>query len=135
MTRHGQVLAGRYELGPLLGAGGMASVYRATDPALEAVVMTALAKDPARCFQTASAMGQALARIVGSDPAGVGPRAGSGAATQTLSRPAASGSAPTVVLAARTARRAARGPDWARWQLVAGIGLVVVLLAGVVVAT
>jgi hypothetical protein len=99
-------------------------------PALEAVVMTALAKDPARRFQTASAMGQALARIVRGEAGGVGPRAGSGEATQTLSHPATSGSAPTVVLAARTARRAARGPDWARWPLVAGIGLVVVLLVG-----
>jgi Protein kinase domain len=104
---------------------------RKVGPTLEAVVMTALAKDPARRFQTASAMGQALARIVGSDPAGVGPRAGSGAAIQALGRPAVtSGSAPTVVLAARTARRTARGLDWARWPLVAGIGLVVVLLAG-----
>src|SRR5919197_1698044 len=38
MTRHGQVLAGRYELGPLLGVGGMASVYQATDRLLDRTV-------------------------------------------------------------------------------------------------
>ena len=38
MTRQGQALAGRYELGPLAGAGGMASVYRATDRVLQQMV-------------------------------------------------------------------------------------------------
>jgi serine/threonine protein kinase len=38
MTFQGQVLAGRYELGPLLGAGGMASVYLANDRVLERAV-------------------------------------------------------------------------------------------------
>jgi hypothetical protein len=38
MTRQGQILAGRYKLGPLLVAGGMASVYRATDRMLARTV-------------------------------------------------------------------------------------------------
>jgi hypothetical protein len=84
---------------------------RKVGPALEAAVMTALAKQPARRFQTASAMGQALARIGGGDAAGAAPPpAGSGQATKALGRPAAtSDSAPTVVLAGRAARGAARG--------------------------
>jgi serine/threonine protein kinase len=46
MTRQGEVLAGRYELGPLLGAGGMASVYRATDPVLERTVAVKVLSPP-----------------------------------------------------------------------------------------
>jgi eukaryotic-like serine/threonine-protein kinase len=46
MTRHGQVLAGRYELDSLLGAGGMASVYRATDRALERTVAVKVLDPP-----------------------------------------------------------------------------------------
>lgn len=38
MTLHGRILGGRYELGPLLGAGGMASVYWAHDRVLERTV-------------------------------------------------------------------------------------------------
>src|SRR6266511_2321462 len=38
MALQGRVLAGRYELGPRLGAGGMASVYQATDQVLDRTV-------------------------------------------------------------------------------------------------
>jgi serine/threonine protein kinase len=38
MTLQGQVLAGRYALGGLLGAGGMGQVYRARDRVLERTV-------------------------------------------------------------------------------------------------
>ena len=95
--------------------------------ALEAVVMTALEKQPGRRYQTASAMGQELERVVGGGAAGaVGPWP---AAASPLGRPATiTGSAPTVVVAARVVRGAARRPGWARWPLAAGVGMVVLLV-------
>jgi hypothetical protein len=101
-------------------------------PELEAVVMTALAKEPARRYQTARAMGQDLERVVGGGAAGaVGLwPAAADPATGALGHPAASSSsAPTVVVAARAARAAARRPGRTRWPLVAGVGLVVLLVA------
>ena len=38
MTKPAQLLSGRYEVGPLAGAGGMAQVYRGTDTVLNRVV-------------------------------------------------------------------------------------------------
>ena len=38
MTLQGQVLAGRYALGAMLGAGGMGQVYRVRDRVLERTV-------------------------------------------------------------------------------------------------
>jgi hypothetical protein len=93
--------------------------------ALDGVVMTALAKDPARRYQTASAMGQDLGRILHGEP--TDPAAG--VATEAFSRPATtSGSAPTMVIAARAARGATRGPARAWWPLLVGVGLVLVLV-------
>jgi serine/threonine-protein kinase len=100
-------------------------------PELEAVVMTALAKEPARRYQTAWAMGQDLARIAGGGAdaaAGLLPAAAD-SATAALGRPAADpGSAPTVVMAARAARAPAgrSGRTW--WPLVAGMGLAVLVV-------
>jgi serine/threonine-protein kinase len=99
------------------------------DPDLEAVIMTALAKEPARRYQTAWAMGQDLERIVGAAGiVGQWPTA-TGPATEAISSPAASrGSAPTVVVPTRAARAAARRPARTRWPLAAGVGLVVLLV-------
>jgi hypothetical protein len=99
--------------------------------ALEAVVMTALAKEPARRYQTASAMGEDLARVVGSGAAGAAglwPAAASPAAEAITGPAASSGSAPTVVVAARAARAVAHRPGRTRWPLAAGVGLVVLLV-------
>jgi hypothetical protein len=99
-------------------------------PALEAVVMTALAKEPMRRYQTASAMGHDLERVVGGGAAGaVPPLAAAGSTTETLGRPVTtSGSAPTVVLSGRAARGVARRPGRAGWPLLAGAGLVLLLV-------
>jgi Protein kinase domain len=101
-------------------------------PELEAVVMTALAKEPARRYQTASAMGHDLERVVDSGAAGaVPPPAVAEQATEALGRPVTSSSAaPTVVLAGRVVRGAAHRPGWTRWPLAAGVGLVVLLVVG-----
>jgi serine/threonine-protein kinase len=106
-------------------------------PELEAVIMTALAKEPARRYQTAAAMGQDLERIVGAVLAGaVGllPAAAS-PASEAIGGPAASsGSAPTVVVPTRAARAAARRPARTRGPLAMGVGLVVGLVVLLVVA-
>jgi Protein kinase domain len=99
-------------------------------PDLDAVVMTALAKEPARRYQTATAMGQELVRIVGRDAAGVRAPPWPVAAGSPGLPTTSSGSAPTAVVAARAVRGAARRPGWTRWSLAAGTGLVG-LLAGV----
>jgi hypothetical protein len=105
------------------------------DPGLDAVVLTALAKQPAQRFQRAIDVHEALGRVLAGDAATAGP-AGSGAAgapTTPLPRlsPAA-GEAATGVVAAR-AVRAAQRPGWPRWALpvaglAIGLGLVVALL-------
>jgi hypothetical protein len=99
-------------------------------PDLDAVVMTALAKDPARRYQTAEAMGQELVRIAGRDAAGVNVPPWPGAAGPPGPPTTSSRSAPTAVVAARAVRGATGRPGWTRWPLAAGTGLVV-LLAGV----
>jgi hypothetical protein len=99
-------------------------------PELEAVVMAALANEPARRYQTARAMGQDLERIVGGAAAGAVALwpAAADPATEARSRPVTiPGSAPTVVVPTRAARAAARRPARARWPLVTGVGLVVLL--------
>jgi eukaryotic-like serine/threonine-protein kinase len=133
--------------GPLEGAARQAARAPAppsrcnpqVGPELDAVVMTALEREPARRYQTAWAMGQDLERIVdggGGDAVGLWPAAAGPAAEAVGSLPAGSGSAPTVVVPTRVARHpsrdltraARRWPRRARWPLAAGVGLVVVLL-------
>jgi eukaryotic-like serine/threonine-protein kinase len=98
-------------------------------PELEAVVMTALAKEPAQRYQTAIAMGQDLERVVGGGAAGAVPLGAAGPAAEAVGRPATtSGSAPTVVVAARAARATARRPGRIRWPLLAGVRIVALLL-------
>jgi hypothetical protein len=97
-------------------------------PELDAVVMTALAKQVSQRFQSAGAMGQELARIVGTSGGPVLLHQGAGPASDPHSRPAtSSASAPTVVIAARSVRAGARRPGWTRWALLAWAVLVVVL--------
>jgi eukaryotic-like serine/threonine-protein kinase len=108
-------------------------------PELDAVVMTALQRAPARRYQTVWAMGQDLERIAaggGGGAVGLWPAA-AGPATQAIGSAAAgSGSAPTVVVPTRAARHASRDltraarrwPRRARWPLAAGVGLVVLLV-------
>jgi hypothetical protein len=97
------------------------------DPALEAVVLTALAKDPAQRYQSATDMQEALEGVLAGDAVPALPtepllaslgRAGTGA-TPTATGPAAGDDG--------------RGPGWPRWVLLAagttlGIALVIVLL-------
>jgi len=98
------------------------------DPALDAVVLTALAKDPAQRYQSAVELQDALERVLAKEAAAAGP----------VGSPAAA--APTQPLAGRTGvLPAATGPAvlgsgqrpaWARWALaVAGIALGIGLVA------
>jgi len=100
------------------------------DPGLDAVVLTALAKQPGQRYQRASDLQAALGRVLAGNAAGPGGVGAVGAPTRPLPRsPAGAGTAATGVLAARTVRAAAQRSGWPRWALlVAGlaIGLVVV---------
>jgi eukaryotic-like serine/threonine-protein kinase len=91
-------------------------------PALEAVVLTALAKEPADRYQSAAAMAQDLERIVTDAGAGDMPLAGAHGEppTDRLSSVIPTTTA-TVV---ETARPALRRPGWIPWALVGTIGVV-----------
>ena len=101
------------------------------DPGWDAVVLTALAKQPARRYQSAIEMQDDLRRVLAGPAAAAGPDGlgAAGAPTQQLPRlPAGAGAASTGVVAAR-AVRAARRPGWARWVLlVAGLAIAVGLV-------
>jgi Protein kinase domain len=103
------------------------------DPGLDAVVLTALAKQPAQRYQRATDMQDALGRVLAGDGAAAGPD-GLGAATQPLpGLPAGAGATATGVMAARTVRAATQRPGWPRWALLVaglaiGLGLMVALL-------
>jgi serine/threonine-protein kinase len=91
--------------------------------ALEAVVLTALAKQPTDRYQTATAMAQDLERVTDDRAAGSVPQlpGPAGPPTERLPSVVPSGS-PTVVLPQLgTARR----PGRAAWALVVGLGIVV----------
>src|SRR5262245_51097711 len=92
----------------------------------ERVGMTALAKEPAQRYQTATSMALDLERAVrGGErgPDGVAGTAVGGAPTQRLARPARPSQQPTVALPAVRASRA----DRRLWALALGVGVVVVL--------
>jgi eukaryotic-like serine/threonine-protein kinase len=87
--------------------------------ALEAVVLTALAKDPADRYQSAAAMAQDLDRVIadaGADTMALGDARG-GPPTDRLSGVISTGAA-TVPMASTALRR----PGWIPWALVAALG-------------
>jgi hypothetical protein len=103
---------------------------------LDAVVLTALAKEPDQRYQRAIQMQEALGRVLAGQTAVAGPDGLGAAGTPTEplpGLPAGAGAAPTGVVAARAVRAAARRSGWPRWALLAaglaiGLGLVVALL-------
>jgi tRNA A-37 threonylcarbamoyl transferase component Bud32 len=103
------------------------------DPALDAVVLTALAKDPAQRYQNAIELQDALKQVLAGEAVAAGPGRPPSAAVPTeplVGRPARTG-----VLAGATspaARGSGRRPVWARWALpVAGLALGIGLVAAV----
>src|SRR5829696_4257001 len=95
-------------------------------PALEAVVLTALAKEPADRYQSAAAMAQDLGQIV--TDAGAGdmlPGAHGGPPTDRLPSVIATSSAAT----AKTASPALLRPGWIPWALVGTLGVVALVVA------
>jgi eukaryotic-like serine/threonine-protein kinase len=97
------------------------------DPALEAVVLTALAKDPAQRYQSATDMQGALERVLTGDAAAAVPT------EPLLAPPGRTGTGATPTAAGPVAGDDGRGPGWPRWALLAagtalGIALVIVLL-------
>jgi eukaryotic-like serine/threonine-protein kinase len=103
------------------------------DASLDAVVLTALAKDPARRYQSASELQAALERVLAGDAVAAGPGRPGAAAVPTEPLPGLP--ARTGVLAATTGpavRDAGRRPGWPRWALaVAGLALGLGLVAAV----
>jgi serine/threonine protein kinase len=89
--------------------------------ALEAVVLTALAKDPADRYQSAAAMVQDLDRIIAAPGLGASPLAGAGGAAPTDRLPSSiPAGAATVPMASGAVRR----PGWARWALAGAMGII-----------
>jgi serine/threonine-protein kinase len=104
------------------------------DASLDAVVLTALAKDPAQRYQTAIQLQDALERVLAGEAVAAGPGSTRAAAVPTEPLPGLPGR--TGVLAAATGpavRDFGRRPGWLRLALpvagmVLGIGLVVAVL-------
>jgi serine/threonine-protein kinase len=101
------------------------------DAALDAVVLTALAKDPAQRFQSAIELQAALEQVLAGETVAAGP--GQPAAAAAPTEPLPGLPARTGVLAATTGpavRDAGRRPAWLGWALpVAGLALAIGLVA------
>jgi serine/threonine-protein kinase len=98
---------------------------------LDAVVLTALAKDPAQRYQSATELQDALEQVLAGDAAAAGPHRRPAAAVPTEPLPGLPGRTGVLPAAAGPAvRDAARRPGWPRWALpVAGLALGIGLLA------
>jgi eukaryotic-like serine/threonine-protein kinase len=104
------------------------------DASLDAVVLTALAKDPAQRYQSAVDLQDALEQVLAGDEVAAGPVGSRAAAVATEPLPGLP--ARTGVLPAATGpavRDVGRRPGWLRWALpvagmALGIGLVAALL-------
>jgi tRNA A-37 threonylcarbamoyl transferase component Bud32 len=101
------------------------------DPELDAVVLTALAKDPAQRYQRAIELQAALERVLAGDAVAAGP--GQPAAAAVPTEPLPNLPARTAALPATTGpagRISSRRPGWGRWALaVAGLALGIGLVA------
>src|ERR687892_209294 len=85
------------------------------DPGLDAVVLTALAKDPAQRYQRAVELRDALEHVLAEDAVAVGPGSLRAAAAPTEPLPSLSGRTGVLPAAAGPAvRDAARRPGWPR---------------------
>jgi tRNA A-37 threonylcarbamoyl transferase component Bud32 len=100
------------------------------DPALEAVVLTALAKDPAQRYQSAVELQDALERVLAGNAAPALPTVPT---EPLLEPPGRTGTGATPTATGLAAGDDGRGPGWPRWALLAagtalGIALVIVFL-------
>jgi eukaryotic-like serine/threonine-protein kinase len=93
-------------------------------PALEAVVLTALAKQPAARYQSAAAMAQDLDRAIANAGADSMPLVDPGAGLPTDRLPSVIPAGAATVPMASAARRR---PGWVPWALVAALGIIVLV--------
>jgi eukaryotic-like serine/threonine-protein kinase len=101
------------------------------DASLDAVVLTALAKEPAQRYQSAIQLQAALERVLAGEAVAAGPGSPRTAAVPTELVPGLPGGTGVLPAAAGPAGQdSSRRPGWARWALpVAGMALGIGLLA------